>query len=133
MNNILEVFSELKKFIHDMWRVVFTLSHFVGKVLVTALFLSASTILIHFISKTLGCPQIFLEFYDSAKSIYIDPVAWAATSIVIATTVAIGHMKNLEINEIKIGIDQEEQWEKKRKRREEQKRKSTDKLNRQLI
>jgi len=108
---------EIQDTIRKLWAVVFYFSHLIGKVLVTTLFFSSAAVLTHYVSKAFGFSIFFVDFHSKVSAIYEEPVAWAATSMIIATTVAIGHMKNLEINELKSSHEQQDRWGKERRAR----------------
>lgn len=52
--------------------------------------------------------------------------------MIIATTVAIGHMKNLEINELKSSHEQQDRWRKEIEEQEKRNRPSIEEINRHL-
>lgn len=94
------------------WALTFNLSHFAGKISVVALFLCSGATVTHLIARSLGHKEFLSAYYANVSSIYAEPVAWAATSMLIATTVAMGHMRNLQINEEKYQNELHEKWKK---------------------
>jgi len=96
------------------WLVIFALSHFVGKVLIVGIFIFSSSTVINLFLATVGYPD-FISFVKPFGIIYGDKLPWAATSMLLASTVAIGHMRNLEINEEKLSVEVKERLEKEYK------------------
>lgn len=91
-----------------IWILLVGLSRFLGKVTIVILFLGSASVLTNLIASAFGFPNFLVGAFEVAKSIYGDKVAWASTSIVLATSVALGHLKNLEINETKLRNEMED-------------------------
>ena len=93
------------------WWVIFSFSHFVGKLLVVCLFIFSSTTVINLFFDALGYKDL-ITFIKPFGAVYGEILPWAATSILLASTVAIGHMRNLEINEEKLSVEVNERLKK---------------------
>jgi hypothetical protein len=105
-----------------IWISVVGISRFLGKVVIVLLFIGSASVLTNLIASAFGFPNFFIGAFEIAKAVYGDKVAWASTSIVLATSVALGHIKNLEINETKLSNEIEDRLkaesEERRKRNE---------------
>jgi len=99
--------SEFILNIQKVWWSLFIVCHVIGKVLVVCLFIFSSSTIINLVLASYGYP-IFFSFVVPFGSVYDDKLPWAATSMLLASTVAIGHMRNLEINEEKLRAEIEE-------------------------
>ncbi|WP_165741501.1 hypothetical protein, partial [Pseudoalteromonas sp. Z1A6] len=95
-----------------IWWAIFSLLHFIGKLLVVCLFIFSSSTVINFFFGAIGYPDL-IAFVKPFGEIYGDTLPWAATSMLLASSVAIGHMRNLEINEEKLTAEIRERAEKK--------------------
>lgn len=86
------------------------LSRYFGKFVILILFWSSFLSLIHLAANALGYSNLFSDLYSITFEIYGEKTAWASTSIALATSVAFGHMRNLELNEDKRTEEQQEKW-----------------------
>ncbi len=98
-----EFFLNIKK----LWWSLFIICHLVGKIFVVCIFIFSSSTIIHLALSSSGYPDIF-SFIMPFGTVYGDKLPWAATSMLLASTVAIGHMRNLEVNEEKLKAEIEE-------------------------
>jgi len=98
--------------IQKTWMIIFFLSHFVGKVFVVCLFIFSSATVLNLFFGSIGYPDL-ISFVQPFGTVYGDKLPWAATSMLLASTVAIGHMRNLEINEEKLTAEIKERLNKK--------------------
>lgn len=115
MKQLVGVFGEVKNVMSVMWRDVMSWAFLIGQVVVVALLLSSLIVQLNLIAKALDFSPLFGGFYNIVSGIYKDPLAWAATSVSIGATVAIGHMINLEFNKEKINYDRDAHLEKRKK------------------
>jgi hypothetical protein len=99
----------------ELWLTQF--SRFCGKLVILTLFWSSLLSLAHLIAQALGYSGLFDGLFSITSSIYGDKIAWASTSIALATAVALGHMRNLELNEEKRREELENNWEAEFKRK----------------
>jgi hypothetical protein len=101
----------------DLESLLTQLSRYFGKLIILILFWSSILSLAHLTANALGYSNLFSDLYSITFEIYGEKTAWASTSIALATSVAFGHMRNLEINEEKRLGEQKEKWEAEYKRK----------------
>jgi len=92
----------------EFWLIQF--SRYCGRIVILILFWSSILSLAHLTANALGYSNLFSDLYSITFEIYGEKTAWASTSIALATSVAFGHMRNLELNEDKRTEEQQEKW-----------------------
>jgi hypothetical protein len=49
-------------------------------------------------------------YYEIATRIFAHPWSWAAVTIIVGTTVALSHLKNLEVNQARYFAEMKGRW-----------------------
>src|SRR5262245_50613672 len=49
-------------------------------------------------------------YYEIATRIFAHPWSWAAVTIIVGTTVALSHLKNLEVNRARYCAEMQDRW-----------------------
>lgn len=105
--------TEIVGAIQGIWRAFVFLCHLIGWVLTVGLLFISATAFIYIASRELGYTITALSpYYPKIENIVKNPVSWATATTIVATTVAIGHAWNLELNRKKYMEDQREKWKK---------------------
>jgi|SRR5690554_4215105 len=99
--------------LHVTQEIGIWIGHWLGRFLVAAIFLSAITAIAFKLSVAFGAP-IFTESHWLHKviSLFGDQGSWVAATAIVATTVAMGHFRNLDINIEKSKVESDERRQK---------------------
>lgn len=86
-------------FLKNLWVFSSTIAYFLGMFLILALLVIGVILFTYTLSLQIGLQNSFIQpIYDIIVVLSQNKAAWAGATIVIATTVAIGHMWNLRLN-----------------------------------
>jgi len=112
-----ELIFKVIHILHVSQEIAIWIGHWIGRFLVTAIFLAAVTAIAFELSKSFGSP-LFEPSHWMYKviSLFGDQNSWVAATAIVATTVAMGHFRTLDIN---IEKAQAENEERRKKQREE--------------
>jgi len=99
----------------NLARAIAGVTYFLGVITTVGLLATSIMVLIHIVFMEIGLPMPRLQaYYEIAARIFENKAAWAAATIVIATTVALFHLKNLEINQARYLAELEDRRKKER-------------------
>ena len=108
----------------NLVRITFGVTYLLGVTCTTTLLALAMPLLVYtvLIEFGLSMPQIQV-YYEIATRIAENKLFWPATTIIVAITVALAHLKNLNVNRARHLAEMRDRWkaeeEERRKRREE--------------
>ncbi|MCF6338855.1 MAG: hypothetical protein L3J84_13045 [Gammaproteobacteria bacterium] len=108
------IFSFIKE-VQELWEIIVIIFHALGRILTVSLLIMSSATFLFVLLKESGVTiDWFYSFYLVIERIVKNPVSWATGTTIVATTVAIGHMKNLEINQKKHAREEYERSKKEK-------------------
>jgi len=108
------VFSFISE-IQELWTITVIFIHALGRMLTVALLIMSSATFLYVLLNESGITiEWFSPLYTVIEKIVKNPVSWATGTTIVATTVAIGHMKNLEINQKKYAQEEFERYKKEK-------------------
>ena len=114
---------DVAKGINRLWRAFVYLIHFLGLFFIVTLLFVSIIAFIYVAAKEIGYEIIWLtNYYIHISNIINNPVSWAAATTIVATTIGIGHVQNLEVNRNRFIAEQKDRWEKEYEKRQERKR-----------
>lgn len=86
-------------FLRNLWVFSSSIAYFLGMFSILGLLLTGILLLGYTLVVQLGFTYDQIQpFYDLAVTLSENKAAWAGATVIVATTVAIGHMWNLRIN-----------------------------------
>ena len=115
---------EIGNSVRELWRFFVGVVKLAGWITIVILVATAITTLLYLVLHEAGVSWPLMQpYYPIAAKIFENRVAWAAISTVLGAMVAISHLKNLEINQIKFEQEQADRARKIEAAHEEQRKK----------
>ncbi len=112
----LEIFHDTIKFLNILQVAAIWAAHWIGRFIVIAVFVFSIFAISYNLSVIFEFPLVSDDHWSiKVISLFIDPKSWIATTAVVATTVAMGHFRTLDLNIDKAKLESEDRIDNKNK------------------
>ncbi|MEH0021454.1 MAG: hypothetical protein V6Z89_17505 [Desulfobacter sp.] len=128
-SRIFKIIVGAPQFIKDLWIFFSTIAYSLGMFSIIVLLIIGIILFGYTVSLEFGCSSAVLQIvYDRLVLISQNKAAWAGATIIITTTVAIGHMWNLRLNIKKFDKEMIKHFREEREAIEKRKKEQFDNL-----
>jgi len=112
----LEIFHDTIKFLNILQVAAIWAAHWIGRFIVIAVFVFSIFAISYNLSVIFEFPLVSDDHWSiKVISLFNDPKSWIATTAVVATTVAMGHFRTLDLNIDKAKLESEDRIDNKNK------------------